>query len=236
MVYDARSIDQDPGPLFDPEYWKSRAAVVGETMGRGVTYFVRHQQEEWVLRHYRRGGVVASLSHDCYLWTGLAGTRAWREWKLLLEMRERQLPVPRPVAARVIRRGLCYTADIIVERIPGARPLAEVLNRQALSESAWQSVGGCVRRLHEAGFSHADLNARNILLDESGGVFLVDFDKSAKRRYGNWREGNLARLERSLRKFHASSVSFQFGEQCWRSLMTGYRDAGESSHSKSASA
>ena len=55
--------------------------------GRGTVAFVRDGERRWVLRHYRRGGLVARLLDDRYLWTGADRTRAFREWRLLRELR-----------------------------------------------------------------------------------------------------------------------------------------------------
>jgi 3-deoxy-D-manno-octulosonic acid kinase len=32
----------------------------------------------------------------------------------------------------------------------------------------WRATGACIRRFHEEGVVHADLNARNILIRDSG--------------------------------------------------------------------
>src|SRR4029453_11025308 len=62
----------------------------------------------WVLRHYRRGGLIAKLSQDSYLWTGAARTRSFAEWRLLAELRRRGLRVPAPIAARYVRGLFTY--------------------------------------------------------------------------------------------------------------------------------
>ncbi|HVF34656.1 MAG TPA: lipopolysaccharide kinase InaA family protein, partial [Candidatus Saccharimonadia bacterium] len=61
--------------------------------------------------------------------------------------------------------------------------------------------GDTIRRFHDAGVWHADLNAHNVLRDEAGAFWLLDFDRGwlAPPRE-RWRRANLARLERSLRK------------------------------------
>jgi len=63
--------------IFEPSWWEKRDALLGGAPGRGTTHFVRHGSEEWALRHYRRGGLVAKLIIDTYLWHGLNHTRAW---------------------------------------------------------------------------------------------------------------------------------------------------------------
>ena len=77
-----------------------------------------------MLRHYRRGGAVARLSGDAYLWTGAGRTRSFAEWRLLRQLRRWDLPVPRPIAARYVRQGLAYRADLITGELTTRRTLA----------------------------------------------------------------------------------------------------------------
>ncbi|TDR51825.1 3-deoxy-D-manno-octulosonic acid kinase [Halomonas ventosae] len=217
ILYDADSLcDADRGsqtaPLlpphgFDPDYWRDAGRVIGEAPGRGASLFLDASPFEagaqWVLRPYRRGGLIARLSDDRYLWTGLERTRAFRESRLTADLHARGLPVPRPVAARVTRHGLTYDAALITERIPGARALADLLQQDEAGAALLARVGTTIRRFHDAGLDHVDLNARNLLVDPQDEVWLIDLDRCRLRPEGAWQAGNLARLERSLVKFGA---------------------------------
>ena len=139
------------------------------TGGRGSAWFIASGARQWVLRHFRRGGFIARLSQDGYVWTGEERVRAFAEWRLLELLARRGLPVPRPVAARYQRTGLRYRCDLITQRIVDAEPLSAALARRALPEPVWRAVGATVARLHGAGVDHADLNAHNILLDAPEG-------------------------------------------------------------------
>jgi 3-deoxy-D-manno-octulosonic acid kinase len=181
--------------------------VVGEAPGRGSSLFLDAGCEQWVLRPYRRGGLIARLSESRYLWTGLERTRAFRELRLTAHLHREGLPVPRPVAAAVTRGGPTYTAALITVRIPGAGALAE---RLAEAEPALlERVGATIRRFHQAGLDHVDLNARNLLIDADGCVWLIDLDRCRLRAPGAWQEANLARLARSLVKFGAPAAAME---------------------------
>ena len=68
-------------------------------------------------------------------------------------------------------------------------------------EPPWEDAGQLVARFHRAGVDHADLNAHNILFDAQGRGWMIDFDRAQLRIPATpWREGNLQRLQRSLRK------------------------------------
>jgi 3-deoxy-D-manno-octulosonic acid kinase len=223
ILYDAElPIHAEPA-LFEPAAWRRRGQFLGSAQGRGETAFVGDGSYEYVLRHYRRGGLPGRLVRDRYLWVGLERTRAWREWRLTAELYRLGLPVPRPVAARVEREGLLYSADLVTVRIPEARSLAQVLHDGPLPEAQWQAIGACIRRFHAAGVDHADLNAHNILLAGEE-VFLIDFDRGRLRAPGRWQRHNLARLLRSLRKLYNESLDIAFTDADWHFLLAGYGD------------
>lgn len=185
----------------------------------------RKDGREWVLRHYRRGGLIARLSPDRYLWLGLARSRAWREFHLLQALHAEGLPVPRPVAARVTQEGLFYRQDLITERIPEARPLSEVLQAQALTAEAWAQLGEMLARFHRAGVGHADLNAANILLDADGRFFLIDFDRGRRPASPAFQARSLRRLRHSLDKWSGKVTPFHYREADWDGLLAAYAAA-----------
>lgn len=207
---------------FDPEFWgnKARSVVTG---GRGGAWFIDSPEGAAVLRQYRRGGLVSRISGSSYLFLGDNRTRSFAEFRLLKELSSMGLPVPAPVAALVQRISpLTYCASIIVRRIPGAVPLPEA---KALQEAAlWIKVGVMLRRFHDAGLYHADLNCDNILVADEG-LFLIDFDKcrllEASREPASWKSHNLSRLKRSVRK-RCTNLSSESVERVWLALSEGY--------------
>lgn len=204
---------------FDPEYWRARGE--GEALGRGRGVAVSAGPGgRWVLRHYRRGGLPGRGIADRYLWTGAVRSRPVRELRLLARLFEAGAPVPRPVAARVLRDGVRYRGDLISERVEGAATLAEKV--RLLPLETWREVGHAIRRFHAAGGWHADLNAHNVLVAPDG-VVIVDLDRGRIVRPGSRAQRrNLARLRRSLTRLgHLPAV--QTG---WEALVSGWRAAG----------
>lgn len=177
---------------------------------------------EAVLRRYRRGGLPARLGLRRYLWLGLERSRPWREWRLLARLWREGLPVPRPLAACVWRRGWVYEGALLTAAVPGARTLAERLRDGPLPAVQWRKIGAVLSRFHARGVDHADLNAHNILFDAGGAVHLIDFDRGRLRRPGGrWARGNLARLARSLAKLAAAGAAWSPAD--WAALLDGYR-------------
>jgi 3-deoxy-D-manno-octulosonic acid kinase len=181
--------------------WESGAALAGAA-GRGVVRRVDTDLGAAVVRHYRRGGLLAKIMGDRYFYTGAANTRSFKEFEVLRRLTELGLPVCRPLAARFVRSGSCwYRADLASALIPAARSLHQILLEQGLQSSIAAAVGGLVARFHNVGLWHADLNAHNVLCDAQGRYWLIDFDRSRIRPISpGWRRSNVQRLLRSLHK------------------------------------
>jgi len=200
MLYDASAFATDDcaqpisSRLLTPDGF-ARAERVG-VGGRQAAWFVSDRFGDGVLRHYRRGGLVARISDARYVWTGEDRSRSFAEYRLLAQMVDRGLPVPQPLAAGYWRHGLTYSAALLTRRIPGARALAE-----CLASAPLQDVAAAIVAMHRAGVWHADLNVFNIMVDQQGKVWLIDFDRSrAGGVSDSARDANLQRLARSLRK------------------------------------
>jgi 3-deoxy-D-manno-octulosonic acid kinase len=222
MIYDAELAGQISPGWFDPQYWQTHGELSEVGRGRGRAWFITSDDRQFVLRHYRRGGLMAKITTDRYAWTGLQRTRAWREYYLLARLLELGLPAPRPLAAQVLRHGSFYTADLLTVRIPDSRPLSQILETQTLAAQQWRDIGKCIAAYHRHNIFHADLNAHNILLDRAGRVFLIDFDKGRVDQDHSWHLATLQRLERSLNKLSAQHAGLHFRNEDWAALLAGY--------------
>jgi 3-deoxy-D-manno-octulosonic acid kinase len=205
---------------FDPAHWRAKDAVIGEPRGRGAALLFEQGGRRYVLRHYRRGGLVARLSPDRYLWMGEESTRPVSEFNLNLRMHAEGLPVPVAVAARFERDGRTYRGDLITEWLPDTQTLAQRLDAGDVGLSTWAAIGRCLHRFQEYGLFHSDLNAHNILLRGEEEVFLIDFDNCRRRSPGFWRDANLARLRRSLDKLEDRRAQRRFDDAQWHCLLS----------------
>lgn len=200
IVFDPARLRQAAPGLFDAATYADDARPVQGQGGRGAAWFVRGEFGEGVLRHYRRGGWMASFSTDAYLWLGEQRVRSLREFELLQALNAAGLPVPVPLAAFFRRRGLACRAAILIERITQARPFAEVVRLQAM-QAPWAAVGAAIARCHRQGAHHADLNANNVLVGPLQKAWLIDWDKGRiEPCIGSWCGRVIDRLQRSLRK------------------------------------
>lgn len=211
--------------LFDPDFWAARGELTAVNSGRGAAWFIGSATDQWVLRHYRRGGLIAGISQDRYVWNGESRVRAFAEWRLLDLLVQAGLSVPFPVAAWYRRTGFTYRCDLIIRRIADAHPLSAALHAAEIPHASWRAIGAAIAGLHRAGVDHADLNAHNILLDASHRVSVIDFDRGRLRTPGAWRLRNLQRLRRSLLKISRALPPGRFTAEAWEALMAGYRTA-----------
>ncbi|HEY0921718.1 lipid IV(A) 3-deoxy-D-manno-octulosonic acid transferase [Rheinheimera pacifica] len=207
---------------FQPQYWQQQGLVTGQSKGRNTVWFVQQHGKQAVLRHYYRGGLVGKINQDRFWPQPVTQSRAMAEFSLLWQMRQWGLPVPRPCAALYQQHLFGYSADILIERIPGTTDLAHLLQQRALTSVEWQQLGAVIARFHQHNVYHSDLNCHNILLDDQGKFWLIDFDKCSVRLQGDWTQANLARLLRSLHKEHGLHVDFYWQPEHWPLLLQGY--------------
>lgn len=200
--------------LFNPANPALKATAVTQG-GRNAAWFIEHNGQQAVLRHYKRGGVIAKLVQRYYFWTGANRTRSWAEFSVLLHLHNSSVAVPIPLAALWKRVFLGYRAAIIVARIPEALPIAH-----QLENACAKAVAIVVKQMHDAGVWHADLNVFNILIDAQQQIHLIDFDKAKILGVVNskQRQNNVLRLRRSLIK-----VRGEIGQQWFEQFNRAYQ-------------
>ena len=212
-------------------YWYVNNKVVGVAKGRGTTWFVEltsHQEAslqdvslQGALRHYRRGGLFGKLVNDQYCFQGWEKTRSYQEFLLLTTLRSAGVNVPRPIAARAVKIGLTYRADLLSEKIPNAHDLVDILQNKSLTEQNYHNIGQQIRKMHDASVNHTDLNIHNILLDDTSNVWIIDFDKCTVQSGEAWKSSNLDRLKRSFFK-EQRKRNIHWNEKEWQLLIAGY--------------
>jgi 3-deoxy-D-manno-octulosonic acid kinase len=198
--------------------------------GRGAVYAVPAPVAsvgpagQWVIRHYHRGGLPGRVLGDRYL--RLGRPRPFREFDLARALEDRDAPTARVVGAAVYTAGLIYRGDLVTERAIGTTDLAAVLfgldrfpagpgpvpvsvgdPRDPGAVPAMAAAGRLVRRLHDAGLQHPDLNLKNILVRGTGGTgpdaLVIDLDRGRIVRSvsGRARRRMLDRFWRSVAKW-----------------------------------
>ncbi len=190
--------------------WAAAQPGRREFTGRGAAYGVRLGKIAAVVRHARHGGLLAPLLGDLYL----GRPRFHREAALSHRLAEGGIPTPALLAGVRYRAGLAHRADVATEQVEGS-DLVEVFfsdeppagPRRAAVLTA---LGHLVRRLHDLGFVHPDLQLRNLVVSAAAGrsaaptAWLLDVD-TCRRMRGDpdaERARNLERFYRSWTKWN----------------------------------
>ncbi len=163
-----------------------------------------------LIRRYRRGGVFRAVNKEKYF----SPYRPLDEIRICREAAARGVPVARAVGAIVEARPPFWLCSLATEEIKDVIDLGEYAlwlpaapTREIMAEKREiiEAVGKAVRKMHDAGLYHADLQVKNIMVRRSTTgveVFFVDLDKSVIKDQISLksRVRNLRRLNRSMMK------------------------------------
>lgn len=105
------------------------------------------------------------------------GRRAHREARLLTQLADLGLPVPRVIALNRTSAGW----ELCIERIPNALSLEATIG-SGLDSNAATSLGHTLSRFHAAGFLHGDLHPGNLLCSSPSDWFLIDVGNGRLRK------------------------------------------------------
>jgi len=165
-------------------------------------------EKRMIIRQYSHGGIFRSLLRNIYLF----GHRSFRELTLTEEIRSCGIPTIQPIGA--IHRSILlflYRPYLLTLEVLCAKDLIQYFQEvgpHPVSENLfvkWKAIRGAgilIRRFHEAGFFHGDLQLKNILMAEDQPL-LIDFDRSYRKKVLSVKEKikNLLRLNRSVEKW-----------------------------------
>ena len=166
-----------------------------------------------LVRQYRRGGLARLFLRDQYLLVN----RPLRELKALLRAQSAGVSVPEPLGVAWKRTGPAYSGSIATIRLEGVT-LLEYVNSGQIDTARIEECGRAIRKMHDSGIYHADLQIANIIVGPSE-VSIIDFD--------NARAGApLSRLARS-RNLLRLGRSFAKNDAPWGLLSRLYEGYGE---------
>jgi len=165
-------------------------------------------EKRMIIRQYSHGGIFRTITRDIYLF----GSRSFRELALTQEIRSLGIPTIEPIGA--IHRSILhflYQPYFLSLEVPHAKDLIQYIQEVGprpageellLKRKTIRSAGILLRKFHQAGFFHGDLQLKNILVTGDQ-LLLIDFDRSYRRKVLSIRERikNLLRLNRSVEKW-----------------------------------
>lgn len=188
--------------------WAARQPGARAMQGRATAWATKLANGvEVVVRHSRHGGLFAPLTGDRFL----APTRAPFELHAALRLADAGVPTPELLAYAVYPAiGPFARADVVTRLLRG-RALPEAWDAANTDDARWpmvEALSGLLAALRRAGAYHADLNVRNVIMQDSASgptaavldvdrvVFGVPDDPGVATK-------NLRRLLRSMAKERA---------------------------------
>ena len=203
------SVVHEVAPLLDDgaslHEWARRAPGAEPMQGRHVAWATTLPESgaAVVVRHSAHGGLLAPITTDRF-----RAPRAGDELRLSWTLRQVGIPTPRVLAFALYPAlgRLLWRADVMTQRVAGARDLAAVL--RTVGDDDFDAVHAAVEtlltRMRTSMALHPDLNCKNVLLapadDGTPVAWVLDVDtmRFAARDAGT---RNRARLIRSARKW-----------------------------------
>lgn len=166
-----------------------------------------------IIRKYHHGGIFGNFGKDLYLF----GSRAFKELILTEEVRACGIPTSEPVCA--IHQSIFpffYKAYLLSLEIPDAHDLKRFLieigkelspQNLIIKRRIIRSIGSLVKKFHDNGFFHRDLQLKNILVSR-GQTFIIDFDRCYRKSQLSLKQkiNNILRLKRSVEKWKRTGL------------------------------
>ncbi len=200
IQYNSKIFNNFTDKLFNIDYITKEGLIKSEINGRGKAYEIEYDNKVYILKHYIRGGFASKISYDNYIFDSLASTRSVKEYNFLNSLFSKDLPVPKPAALEVIKKKFTYTASLITCKIQNVGTLNDFVINNKMNYELWSILKNTLEDFYKHNVYHADLNAKNILIDNKNNFHLIDFDKSYFFYEKKLFNKSIMRLERSLLK------------------------------------
>lgn len=201
-----------------PALLEGRGCEPTDLSGRTAIMQFPYASGTGLIRSYRRGGFVRHFVSEGYL----LDNRPLRELQAHQHVYAEGLSVPLPLGVCWEKRGMVYRGKFASAKVEAIDLLRFLKNPPANVDTALIRCGVQIRKMHELGVLHADLQLKNILVSEDA-AYLIDFDNARVRKplSKRDRDRNLLRLRRSIQKAGHTSEFFDL-------ICTGYADTAPS--------
>ena len=138
-----------------------------------------------MVKHYRRGGLLANLITRYYLRT--TKTRGQIEFEQMELARSLGCGAPEPVAYASCGRFF-YRAWLVTREVKRSQTMAQLSHTSSeRAAAAMTALRHQATILIKNNIMHADFHPGNVLVDEDDEVYLIDFDKTGIYRGGQKR-------------------------------------------------
>jgi 3-deoxy-D-manno-octulosonic acid kinase len=199
---------------------------MGETTtltGRSPLRFI---EPDMVVRTLMHGGVFRHITGKRFL----RPNRTIRELKVSAYLAAHGIRTPEILAARLIKEGLFYAIDVVSKFIPDSKDLLVHFEKDHTDNlELFKKSGLLIRQIHDLGVYHTDLHIKNLLLDNSGNLWVLDLDKAYQFALlpEFMKQMNLKRFMRSIKKWQTKG-RIHLPDEWASSFLNGYHSISSS--------
>ena len=177
-----------------------RYVSAGIPAGRGRVAFVEAGTLSIAIKKLHRGGRYGRIWRDRFH----SRSRLFANLAMPTLARDRGIPTPAPLALLLVPGPpALWRGWFALEAVAGGVDLIRRVREKSPSRDEWASALAVVRRLHDAGIEHPDLNLGNLLIDNDRNAWVIDLDRcrAATTALGaDARIDGIRRIERSYHK------------------------------------
>jgi 3-deoxy-D-manno-octulosonic acid kinase len=186
-------------------FLEGEGARPSELEGRGLIHAVDTPGGTVLIRRCLRGGVLGPMLNDRYF----LFNRPREELHLHRLAYTRGVHTVLPVGAMWTRSGAIVRGALATLKVEACDLRALVESGERPAERDLAACGRAIRSMHAAGFVHADLQMKNILVGD-GKAWVIDFDRArvvsdVGRLHAR---NNFLRLRRSFQKLDLPMLYF----------------------------
>jgi tRNA A-37 threonylcarbamoyl transferase component Bud32 len=158
--------------LWNPAKTKGPMGETTTLTGRSPLRFI---EPDMVVRTLMHGGVFRHITAKRFL----SPNRTIRELKVSAYLAAHGLRTPEILAVRLIKAGLFYSIDVVSKFIPDSKDLLVHFEKgHTDSLELIKKSGSLIRQIHDLGVYHTDLHIKNLLMENSGNLWVLDLDKA----------------------------------------------------------
>ncbi len=153
-----------------------------------------------IVKYNTRGGLIRFFIERTYIRTGKPCNRI--EFEQLINASNFGVNVPEPVAFAT-KGSLFYRGWLVIKEIKDSETLAIIsLKDEARIAKILYEIRRQIAILINSGLYHVDLHPGNILVNDKGEVFIIDFHKARLFKAGKekLRDKYMARWKRAVKK------------------------------------
>jgi len=175
---------------------------LGEESSLRGRSMIRIIKPDLVVRPLMHGGFFRHITGKNFI----SPARTLREIEISTFLISRGVRSPEILGSRILEKGFFCNIDVITRLVPDSTDLLAYLEADRYDcGQVLMEAGKIIKTLHDLGVYHSDLHIKNLLLDSSRSIWVLDLDKAYRFSIlpDFFKRLNVKRFVRSLEKWNA---------------------------------